>query len=155
MLNRYLHLDMNSYLPEDILFKVDIASMATSLECRSPFLDHKLIEFAATLPGHYKLSPRGRHKHILKEAFREWLPAGFMDRPKQGFSVPLGRWLKENLGELMRESLVSRRILAPWVRQEVVTRQVEDHLAGRAAHGNRLWALFVLAMWVDRFRVPL
>jgi len=86
VLNRYLYLDLTTYLPEDILFKVDIASMANSLECRSPFLDHKLIEFAASLPGRYKLSPAGRHKHILKAAFADWLPRGFMDRPKKGFS---------------------------------------------------------------------
>lgn len=155
VLNRYLYLDLTTYLPEDILFKVDVSSMATSLECRSPFLDHKLIEFAATLPGYYKLSLWGRPKHILKEAFRDWLPPGFMNRPKQGFSVPLGRWLKEDLGEMMRDSLVSRRMLAPWVRQETVTRQVEEHLSGRASHSNRLWSLFVLALWVERFRVPL
>ena len=74
------------------LFKVDIASMAVSLECRSPFLDHEVVEFACSLPGSYKLSAGGRHKHILKEAFRDWLPPGFMDRPKQGFSAPLARW---------------------------------------------------------------
>ena len=155
VLNRYLHLDLTTYLPEDILFKVDIASMATSLECRSPFLDHKLIEFAATLPGHYKLSRGGRHKHILKEAFRDWLPPGFMDRPKQGFSVPLARWLKEDLGDMMRETLVSRRTLQPWFRQEAVSRQVEAHLAGKTSNSMRLWAMFVLAMWVERFRVPI
>lgn len=155
IVNRYLHLDMTTYLPEDILFKVDIASMATSLECRSPFLDHKLIEFAATLPGRYKLSAGGRHKHILKEAFRDWLPQGFMDRPKQGFSVPLARWLREDLGDMMRATLVERATLAPWFRQDTVTRQVEDHLSGRGSHSNRLWALFVLAMWVERFKVPL
>jgi asparagine synthase (glutamine-hydrolysing) len=155
VLNRYLHLDLTTYLPEDILFKVDIASMATSLECRSPFLDHKLIEFAATLPGHYKLSRGGRHKHLLKEAFRDWLPAGFMDRPKQGFSVPLARWLKDDLGEMMRETLVSRRTLQPWFRQEAVSRQVEAHLAGRTSNSMRLWSMFVLAMWVERFRVPI
>jgi len=155
VLNRYLHLDLTTYLPEDILFKVDIASMATSLECRSPFLDHKLIEFAATLPGHYKLSRGGRHKHILKEAFRDWLPAGFMDRPKQGFSVPLARWLKDDLGEMMRETLVSRRTLQPWFRQEAVSRQVEAHLAGKSSNSMRLWSMFVLAMWVERFRVPI
>ena len=155
MLNRYLYLDLSTYLPEDILFKVDIASMANSLECRSPFLDHKLIEFAAALPGHYKLSARGRHKHILKEAFRDWLPPGFMDRPKKGFSVPLARWLKEDLADMMHDSLVNKRTLAPWFRQDVVARTVADHLSGRGSHSSRLWPLLVLALWVERFRVPL
>jgi asparagine synthase (glutamine-hydrolysing) len=153
-LNPYLYLDLTTYLPEDILFKVDIASMATSLECRSPFLDHKLIEFAFSLPGRYKLSPKGRHKHILKEAFKDWLPKGFMDRKKQGFSVPLARWLKEDLAEMLRDTLVSRRTLAPWVNQEEVVRQVESHIAGTQSNSQRLWSLFVLAQWVERFRVP-
>ena len=155
MLNRYLCLDLTTYLPEDILFKVDIASMANSLECRSPFLDHKLIEFAAGLPGNYKLSARGRHKHILKEAFKDWLPPGFMDRPKKGFSVPLTRWLKEDLSDMLRDALVDKRTLAPWFRQDEVGRYVGEHLSGRGTHSTRLWPLLILALWVERFRVPL
>jgi asparagine synthase (glutamine-hydrolysing) len=153
-LNRYLKLDMTTYLPEDILFKVDITSMANSLECRSPFLDHKLIEFAASLPGHYKLSAGGRHKHILKEAFKDWLPDGFMNRPKKGFSVPLSRWLKNDLSGMLRDVLVDKRVLAPWFRQDMVGRMVDEHLSGTAAHSSRLWPLLVLALWVERFRVP-
>jgi len=153
VLNRYLYLDLTTYLPEDILFKVDVTSMATSLECRSPFLDHKLIEFAATLPGSYKLSAAGRHKHILKEAFADWLPSGFMDRPKKGFSVPLARWLKDDLADMMRDTLVSKKTLSRWFRQDVVERYVDEHVSGRASHTNRLWPLFVLALWVERFRV--
>jgi asparagine synthase (glutamine-hydrolysing) len=155
VLNRYLYLDMTTYLPEDILFKVDIASMANSLECRAPFLDYKLIEFAAGLPGHYKLSGAGRHKHILKEAFKDWLPAGFMDRPKKGFSVPLSRWLKDDLADMLRDTLVDKRTLAPWFRQDVVEHTVNEHLSGRGSHSTRLWPLLVLALWVERFRVPL
>ena len=154
VLNRYLYLDLTTYLPEDILFKVDVTSMASSLECRSPFLDHRLIEFAATLPGRYKLSPAGRHKHILKEAFAGWLPAGFMDRPKKGFSVPLARWLKDDLADMMRDTLVSRKTLSRWFRQDVIERYVGEHVSGRASHTNRLWPLFVLALWIDRYRVP-
>ena len=153
VLNSYLYLDLTTYLPEDILFKVDIASMANSLECRSPFLDHKLIEFAATLPGRYKLSPGGRHKHILKEAFADWLPRGFMNRPKKGFSVPLTRWLKEDLADMLRDTLVSRKTLSHWFRQDEVERYVAEHVSGRASHSTRLWPLLVLALWVERFRV--
>ena len=153
MLNRYLHLDLQTFLPEDILFKVDVTSMANSLECRSPFLDHELIEFAFSLPGSYKLSATGRHKHILKEAFRDWLPAQFMDRPKKGFSAPIGRWLKEDLAEMMRDLLVGNRTLAPWIRQDVVERYVTEHVSGQRGHGNRLWPLLVLALWMRRFSV--
>ena len=153
ILNRYLYLDLTTYLPEDILFKVDITSMANSLECRSPFLDHKLIEFAAGLPGAYKLSATGRHKHILKDAFAAWLPPGFMDRPKKGFSVPLTRWLRDDLAGMMRDTLVSRKTLARWFRQDVVDRYVAEHVSGRASHSTRLWPLLVLALWLERFKV--
>jgi asparagine synthase (glutamine-hydrolysing) len=147
--------DQSTYLPEDILFKVDIASMANSLECRSPFLDHQLIEFACSLPGSYKLTGAGRHKHILKEAFKDWLPAGFMQREKKGFSVPLASWIRNDFGPILRERLLAQKTLAPWFRQEAVERMVEEHLSGRASHSNRLWSLLVLAQWVDSFNVPL
>ncbi|HEY6822537.1 MAG TPA: asparagine synthase (glutamine-hydrolyzing) [Burkholderiales bacterium] len=153
MLNRLLYVDLSTYLPEDILFKVDIASMANSLECRSPFLDHKVIEFAFSLPGRYKLSARGRHKRLLKEAFAEWLPPGFMERPKQGFSVPLARWLREDLAAPMRAALLENRTLARWFDRAVVARYVEEHVSGRASHSTRLWPLFVLGLWAERFRV--
>jgi asparagine synthase (glutamine-hydrolysing) len=152
-LNRYLRMEATSYLAEDILFKVDAASMAVSLECRSPFLDHRLVEFAASLPGRYKLSATGRHKHILKEAFAPWLPKGFMDRPKKGFSVPLTRWLREGLSEVMRETLLGRRTLEPWIDQASVKRMVDEHLDGRASHPMKLWSLLVLGLWAERFGV--
>jgi asparagine synthase (glutamine-hydrolysing) len=152
-LNRLLYLDLTTYLPEDILFKVDATSMANSLECRSPFLDHKLIEFAFSLPGRYKLTARGRHKHLLKEAFASWLPAGFMDRPKKGFSVPLARWLREDLAEPMRAALLGNRALERWFDRSTIARYVEEHVSGRASHSTRLWPLFVLGLWAERFRV--
>jgi asparagine synthase (glutamine-hydrolysing) len=150
---RWCYTDLMTYLPEDILFKVDIASMAVSLECRSPFLDHRVVEFAYSLPGPYKLTARGRHKHILKEAFKDWLPAGFMDRPKMGFSAPLARWLREDFGPQLRELLIDRRTLGPWFEQAQVTRYVEEHLSGRGSHSQKLWPLLVLAIWVERFDV--
>jgi asparagine synthase (glutamine-hydrolysing) len=154
-LNRWLYVDQSTYLPEDILFKVDIASMANSLECRSPFLDHQLIEFACSLPGSFKLTGAGRHKHILKEAFKDWLPAGFMQRRKQGFSVPLANWVRNDFGPILRERLLAQKALAPWFRQDAVERMVEEHLTGRASHSNRLWSLLVLSQWVEGFKVPL
>ena len=153
--NRWLYVDQSTYLPEDILFKVDIASMANSLECRSPFLDHQLIEFACSLPGSYKLTRGGRHKHILKEAFKDWLPPGFMQREKQGFSVPLANWVRNDFGPILRERLLAQKALAPWFRQDAVERMVEEHLSGRASHSNRLWSLLVLSQWVESFKVPL
>jgi asparagine synthase (glutamine-hydrolysing) len=128
--------------------------MAVSLECRSPFLDHHVVEFGYSLPGPYKLTARGRHKHVLKEAFKDWLPAGFMDRPKMGFSAPLARWLREDFGPLLRERLIDRQTLAPWFEQAQVTRYVEEHLSGRGSHSQKLWPLLVLAIWIERFNVP-
>lgn len=154
-LNRWLYVDQSTYLPEDILFKVDIASMANSLECRSPFLDHQLIEFACSLPGSYKLTRAGRHKHILKEAFKEWLPPGFMQRQKKGFSVPLEQWIRNDFGPILRERLIEQKTLAPWFRQDAVERMVEEHMSRRGAHSNRLWSLLVLAEWVECFGVQL
>lgn len=152
-ITRWCYTDLTTYLPEDILYKVDIASMAVSLECRSPFLDHQVVEFAYGLPGPYKLTARGRHKHILKEAFKDWLPPGFMDRPKQGFSAPLARWLRDDFGPILREKLLDNRTLAPWFDQTQVSRYVEEHLSGAGSHSQKLWPLLVLAIWVDRFGV--
>jgi asparagine synthase (glutamine-hydrolysing) len=152
-LNRYLHLDLSTYLPEDILFKVDIASMLNSLECRSPFLDHKLIEFVFSLPGSYKLKFPHRHKHLLKEAFKDWLPPGFMDRGKMGFSAPMPGWLRHELAPMMRERLLDEKRLAPWINQSVVERLVREHIAGEKAHSKRLWPLLVMAEWVEQYGV--
>ena len=78
-----------------------------------------------------------------------------MDRPKKGFSVPLGRWLKEDLSEMLRDLLLGQKTLAPWIRQEVVERYVNEHVSGKAGHGMRLWPLLVLALWVQRFEVSI
>ena len=136
-LNRYLALELGTYLPEDILFKVDAASMAVSLECRSPFLDHRLVEFGARLPGRYKMGFPGRHKHILKAAFADWLPRGFLDRPKKGFSVPVAAWLRGSLAGQLRESLLGSGTLDAWIRGDTTARLVEEHLDGRRDHGAR------------------
>jgi len=77
-----------------------------------------------------------------------------MDRPKKGFSVPLARWLKDDLAAMLRDTLIDKRTLAPWFHQQTVERYVDEHLSGSGSHSNRLWPLLVLALWVERFRVP-
>jgi asparagine synthase (glutamine-hydrolysing) len=157
-INRHLFVDLHTYLPEDVLAKVDICSMMVSLECRSPFLDHRLVELALSMPGHYKMTMlpgRRRHKHLLKEAFKDWLPAGFMARRKMGFSVPLARWLRTDLADTLRQRLLTEDTLAPFVRLEPLHRQVEEHLAGTKSHAKRLWALLVLAEWMKNQHVEL
>jgi asparagine synthase (glutamine-hydrolysing) len=139
--------DIATYLPDDLLVKVDIASMMHGLECRSPFLDHQVAEFAAHLPAHFKL--RGRTgKYLLRKAMAGYLPARILRRGKQGFGVPVGRWFRRQLRPLAYEVLLDPRsadrgILDP----AAVSRLLEQHATGRADHGQRIWQLLFLELW--------
>lgn len=146
-INRVLLTDAYTYLPEDVLYKVDIASMAASLECRSPFLDHELIEFAASLPPGMKLKGR-TGKRIVREAFADWLPPGFLQRRKQGFSTPLASWLKTDLRELMQQRLLVERRLEPWLQTSEIEKLIRGHLSGQQPNARRLWNLLVAAEWM-------
>ena len=128
-----------TYLPDDLMAKVDIASMAHGLEARSPFLDHRIVEFAAGLPIAEKTS-----KRLLKRRFAGRLPPEILSRPKMGFGVPLSDWFRGPLRELARDHLSRDR---GYFRLEAVRRLLDDHVAGRADHGFRLWALVVLEAW--------
>jgi asparagine synthase (glutamine-hydrolysing) len=145
------HADIQTYLPDDLLVKMDIASMAASLEVRSPFLDHEIVEFAASLPANMKL--RGRtQKYLLKRVMSGVLPAEIMHRPKMGFAVPLERWFRHDLRELAYDVLLgTRAVQRGWFRGETVRRMLDDHVAGRAYHHPRLWALLVLELWHRTF----
>jgi asparagine synthase (glutamine-hydrolysing) len=145
--------DLQTYLPDDLLAKVDVTSMANSLEVRSPLLDHELMELAATMPVRRKL--RGTEgKVLLREAAREWLPDEILDRPKQGFAVPLAVWLRGEMRTLPEEILLdpaaSRRgIFDP----QAVGTMIEEHREGRE-RADQLWAMINLELWfqtcVDR-----
>jgi asparagine synthase (glutamine-hydrolysing) len=139
--------DMQTYLPDDLLVKMDIASMAHSLEVRSPLLDHRVVEFAASLPVALKL--RGReHKYLLKRAMRGYLPDRILTRRKMGFGVPIDAWLRGELREMVRETLLSRRALERgYFNAAPLRRLVDDHQAGRANHHFTLWALLMLELW--------
>src|SRR6185503_360399 len=129
--------------------KVDITSMANSLEARSPFLDHEVMEFAARLPVDLKL--RGRQsKYLLKRAFGDLLPPENVERRKMGFGVPVGEWFRGPLRELLRDTLLSEQS-GGYFRQETVTRMVHEHLERRADHGFRLWNLLMLELWHREF----
>jgi len=137
-------LDLLTYLPGDLLYKADIASMAHSLELRSPFLDHEVVELGLALPDHLKV--RGREAKVaLRRAFAPDLPADVVTRGKTGFGVPLGRWFREDLRELARDVLAADR---GWFRRDTVTRLLDEHERGRADHGHRLWCLLMLELWV-------
>ena len=145
---RAQHHDLMTYLPDDLLVKTDIASMASSLELRAPMLDHRVVETGLSLPVEAKLS-RGRGKAILAEAFGDILPPNVFSAPKRGFSVPLARWLREDLRETMCETLLEGPLLDRGVcRREALVGLINDHLKGRDDHQHRLWALMILARWL-------
>lgn len=139
--------DLLTYLPCDLMTKVDIAAMAHGLETRPPLLDHRVVELAARMPLRHKFR-RGRGKEVLRYAFGDLLPGPIRRRAKMGFGVPLDHWFRGPLADLARQVLLDRRTLGRGLfRPEAVTTLVESHLAGQADHSYRLWALLVLEMW--------
>ena len=137
-------LDVETYLPGDLLPKADIASMAHSLELRSPLLDHRVVELGLALPA--SLKTRGlTGKIALRRAFADDLPPEVAKRGKTGFGVPLGRWFRKDLRELARDVLATDR---GWFHPAEVRRLLDEHESGRADHGHRLWCLLMLELWV-------
>lgn len=141
--------DILTYLPGDLLVKVDIASMAHSLECRGPFLDHRVVELAASLPVHRKLRIRGgRSKVVLKQAFADLIPPAIRTRPKMGFGVPIDRWfrgeLKDELRGVLLDPVARNRGL---FRPEAVRALIDEHICGKRDHAYRLWGLLMLELW--------
>jgi asparagine synthase (glutamine-hydrolysing) len=149
--DRMLDVDVRTYLPGDLLVKMDIATMAHSLEARSPLLDHKLMEMAARLPVPSKV--RGTTtKTALKDSLRGTVPGDLLDRPKWGFSVPLAEWLRGPLEPVTREVLLDRRTESRGLfRPESVRRLLNEHRDGQANHASELWLLLVLELWQRRF----
>ena len=152
---RWPYLDLMSYLPEAVLNIGDVASMSVSLECRSPFLDHEVVEFAYGMLGSSRLTVPGQQKYLLKKAFKDWVPRGFFERPKKGFAIPLDRWLREDFGDYIREYLIEKKILSNWFDQGWIERSIEEHFSGRKQNGQILWSLLVLSIWLDRFDVDM
>jgi asparagine synthase (glutamine-hydrolysing) len=143
--------DIMTYLPNDLLVKVDIATMANSLEARSPFLDHHVMEFAASLPEKFKL--RGlTTKYLLKRMLRKLLPAENLDRRKMGFGVPIGHWFRGELQPFLRETLLAEGALKRGLfKPDAVKRLVELHTRGERDHSPQLWTLLMLELWFQRF----
>lgn len=142
-----LWVDLMTYLPDDILVKVDRMSMACSLETRVPLLDHKIIEFMAEVPKKQKFSLNQSKLLLRRDA--EWhLPASILQRPKQGFAIPLGGWLQKELRPWMDELLLGDR---SWKRslfsQAFLARMIGEHVEGRRDFSQQLWALMVLEGW--------
>ncbi len=146
-LNRQLYVDIKTYLCDDILVKVDRMSMATSLEARVPFLDHRVVELSARIPGFMKMQ-KNKTKIILKEALHGLLPHDILYRGKEGFSIPIKTWLKKELKPLLTDTLSADRLKRDQLfRPEVVNRLIDEHMKGRENHSHRLWALMVFHIW--------
>lgn len=140
--------DLLTYLPDDLLVKMDMASMACSLEVRAPMLDHRVVDLGLSLPLGEKIAG-GRGKAVLRRAFGDMLPAEVFGRPKQGFAVPLGRWLREELRAALKDTLLAGALLEQGIcRPEALAGLVNDHLRGVDDHRHRLWALMVLSRWL-------
>ncbi|MGO9110522.1 MAG: asparagine synthase (glutamine-hydrolyzing) [Thermoguttaceae bacterium] len=139
--------DLLTYLPCDLMTKVDAASMAFGLECRQPFLDHRVVELAARMPASLKFR-RGRGKRILLEAFADLLPPPIRRRRKMGFGVPLDHWFRQEMRNFAREILFDPQTQSRgFFRPEAVRRLFDDHVSGQADHSQRLWSLLVLELW--------
>ena len=146
-----LDADIAHYLPDCLLVKVDIATMAHGLEGRSPLLDHQFMEFAASLPPDLKLCGREK-KYIFKRAVRHLLPMDILDRPKRGFGVPLEQWFRSDLRELAHDVLLDSRTLGRgYFRRSVVERLLRQHSQGVRSWHDQLWNLLMLEMWHRTF----
>jgi asparagine synthase (glutamine-hydrolysing) len=152
-LNRFIWLDQLNYLPDDILYKVDRMSMAHSLEVRPPFLDHRIVEFAATLPENLKI--RGSNlKFVLRDLMKDRLPASVITRPKEGFDIPAHHWLRTVLRPLLVETLSEKNVrqsgIFAW---EPIQTILRAHLERRANFGYHLWGLLILFLWMKYWRI--
>jgi asparagine synthase (glutamine-hydrolysing) len=150
-LERLIYVYAKTYLQDDILVKVDRASMACSLEVRAPFLDVGLAEFLGRLPARLKLR-RLDTKHLLKRAMADLLPEGIADRPKKGFGIPVAQWLKGELREALEDELSPDRLEGQglFVPSEV-RRLLDEHMTGKRDHRKPLWTLFVFQLWHRRW----
>ncbi len=146
-LNRILYSDLKDSLPGDMLNKVDWMSMRNSLEVRVPFLDHRVVDLAFSMPGKLKLH-RGKTKYILKETFKDILPTSLYNRPKAGFEVPISQWLKTDLNFLIHEYLARERIEAQGIfHYTVIEDLIQKHMSNRTDTSWMLWNLIVFQHW--------
>jgi asparagine synthase (glutamine-hydrolysing) len=143
--------DINYYLAEDILTKVDRAAMSVSLETRAPFLDPRVGQLAASIPVEYKLKGKSG-KVILKEAMKDLLPHDILHRPKKGFGIPIAEWLKGRLNPLMHEMLDDKRLKEQGLFDpDYVQKLISEHESGKASHHKELWTLLVFQLWCEHW----
>ncbi len=149
--DRMLYADVMTYLPGDLLVKVDRTTMAFGLEGRSPFLDHKLMECAARLPAEFKLR-KACLKYLLKQIGKTWLSENILTRKKQGFGVPIGQWFKHELREMLHDTFSSSHLVRNGILQEAaIWRILHEHQTGKIPHTHRIWVLLNLELWYRMF----
>jgi asparagine synthase (glutamine-hydrolysing) len=154
-LNRFMLLDQNYYLPDNILYKVDRMSMAHSLEVRPPLLDHRIVEFAARLPERLKL--RGTQgKYLLKETLRGMLPDSIIDRSKSGFDIPAHAWFRGVLKPLLYATLTREAVASTEIFEfAAIEGLIRDHMNKRVNAGYQLWGLLTLFLWLRKWRIQI
>lgn len=152
LVDRMLDVDVHTYLQDDLLVKVDVATMAHSLEARSPLLDHRLMELAAQLPSAYKIKNGRVKKHILRRVAARLLPSEILERPKMGFGVPLDRWFQTSLQSFARDMLLDGRAARRGLyRPGAVERMLDEHATGRVFWHYQIWNLLMLESWFQTF----
>jgi len=151
VISRLMRIDQGTYLVDDLLTKVDRASMAVSLEVRVPLLDHRVVEYTSRLPENVKYR-RGVGKYLLKKLLAQYVPSKLFERPKMGFGVPIDRWFRDELKELLLSYLSPERLKEEGLFNEgLVEKKMREHLAGHANHQHRLWSLLMWEMWRERW----
>ncbi len=152
-LNRFIWTDQMYYLPDDILYKCDRMSMAHSLEVRPPFLDHRIVEFAARLPERHKIAGRSL-KHVLRQLMKDRLPQAVIRRPKEGFDIPAHHWLRTVLRDLLLDVLNEQDVRASQVFSwPAIDQLLNRHLERRANLGYHLWGLLILFLWMKKWGI--
>jgi asparagine synthase (glutamine-hydrolysing) len=151
-LNKMLYVDMKTYLPDDLLTKVDKMTMAHSLEARVPFLDHNVVEFAAIIPVHLKLKGFMKTKYLLRKYLKQYFPSEIYNRRKKGFNLPIGEWLRKELRDFTRQTLLdSKAVKRGYFEHKKIEWLLKQHQDEKANYGDAIWALIVFELWCQQF----